>query len=153
MAKKTLFRLQFETEFRIVGLFCQERDYRLSWLLNNQLNFNLKRVADFVFYPGKGKDPGDHSVYVCEKEALRQTYFLVNNRNDNGGMMFTAPPGLDFLVLVKADGVRFNFPELLKEFRSVPQITAAYLLDDALGRNKESFLYDFEMFLAHELKM
>jgi hypothetical protein len=153
MAKKTLFRLHFETEFRIVGLFCQERDYRLSWLINNHLNFNLRRVADFEFLPSKSKEFTAHSVFMHEVESLQQTFFLVNNRGNNGAVMFGSPSGLDFLMLIRADGIRFNNSDLLKKFRSIPQITAAYVIDEALGRNKEGFLYDFEMFLAQELKM
>ncbi len=153
MAKKTLFRLQFETDFRVVGVFCQEADYRICWLINNQLGFNFKRVSDFSSFQSRLGAEAHFSVYHFSTETLQQDIFLVNNHSSEGTPLFTAPPGLDFLLLIKADQARFDYTGLLKNLRSIRPVTASYLIDDALGRNKEPFLYDFEMFLAHELKM
>ncbi len=153
MAKKTLFRLEFETEFRIVGVFCPEKDYRFCWLLNNKLDFNFRRTFDFSSFQPKNKEPEFHSVYRYERESLQRTYFLVNNRSIEGSRLFANPAGLDFLLLVKADDSRFDYGQLLKKIRALPQITAAYMLDDALGKNKDGFLYDFEVYLSQKIKM
>jgi hypothetical protein len=153
MAKKTLFRLEFETEFRIVGVFCPEKDYRFCWLLNNILDFNFRRTPDFQFIPPKSKVTEFHAVYHYERESLQRTYYLVNNRSNEGGRLFANPAGLDFLLLVKADDSRFDYSQLLKKIRALPQVTAAYMLDDALGKNKDGFMYDFEVYLSQKLKM
>ncbi|MFN2394264.1 MAG: IPExxxVDY family protein [Bacteroidales bacterium] len=153
MAKKTLFRLEFETDFRVVGVFCPEKDYRFCWLLNNKLDFNFRRATDFTDITGKSESAELHSVYLYERESLQRTYFLVNNRSNEGSRLFSNPAGLDFLLLVKADDSRFNYNQLLKKIRALPQVTAAYMLDDALGKNKDAFLYDFEVYLSQELKM
>ncbi len=153
MAKKIPFKLQFETEYRIVGLFCQERDYRTCWLLNKYLQFNFRKTIDFSYYLGKNQLFSQFSMYREQQEQLQRNFFLMNNQSYEGNKIFTSPVGLDFLLLIKADDSRFSYSELLKRLRSLPQITAAYLLDDALGRHKEGFLYDFEIFLSQELKM
>jgi hypothetical protein len=153
MAKKTLFRLPFETEFRITGVFCRENDYRFTWLLNSHLFFNFKRVADFEFAPTREKKETNHAVFYFDQPSLMRSFFLVNNRSSEGPNIFTNPPSIDFLLLVKDEGARFSPGDLLRNLRTIPQVTAAYQLDDALGKNKEAFLYDFELFLAHKLKL
>lgn len=40
-----------------------------------------------------------------------------------------------------------------RKIRALPQVTAAFMLDDALGKNKDAFMYDFELYLSKELKM
>lgn len=153
MAKKTLFRLEFETDFRVVGVFCPEKDYRFCWMLNNKLDFNFRRAPDFQFIPPKSKIIEFHAVYYYERESLQRTYYLVNNRSNEGSRLFANPAGLDFLLLVKADDSRFDYNQLLKKIRALPQVTAAYMLDDALGKNKDGFLYDFEVYLSQKTKM
>lgn len=153
MAKKTHFRLPYEAEYRVAGVFCPEKDYRLCWLINNYLKVNFSRRSD-ISLPN-GKDAGlieQYAVYHHEKEELQQAFFLVSNRSHNGHLLFHSPPQLDFLMLIDADDSRFDFNALLKKIRSIPHVTAAYMLDDVLGRNRDIFLYDFEMFIAGELK-
>lgn len=153
MAKKTLFKLPFETEFRIAGLFCGEKDYRLCWLLNNQLPFQFKRSTDFWFTQPKADEALQFAVFYYEEPTLQRTFFLLANRSYQGGVLFNNPPGLDYLLLINADDLRYDYSQMLKSFRDIRQIRAAYMLDDLLGRNKEAFLYDFEMYRAHELKV
>jgi hypothetical protein len=153
MAKKTLFRVEFETEYRILGLFCLEKDYRLCWLLNKHLQFDFKKTIDFQFATGKNSEVFNYPVFIYDAMILQQTFFLVSNQSAQGQIMFPAPRGLNYLMLVKADDSRFDFSQFLKRIRNVPQITAAYMIEEALGRHREEFLYDFELFLAQELKM
>ncbi|MFW5707494.1 MAG: IPExxxVDY family protein [Bacteroidota bacterium] len=152
MAKKTLFKLPFETDFRITGVFCRENDYRFTWMLNKHLMFDFRRVADFEFARTREEQPSRHSVFYFDQPTLMRTFFLVNNRSAEGQSIFTNPPALDFLLLVKAEGARFSSVDLLRNLRAISQVTAAYQLDDALGRHKEAFLYDFELFLSLKIK-
>ncbi len=152
MAKKTVFRFEFESDFRIVGLFCNERDYRLSWLLNRYMLFNFSRVADFEFIPNSKKQPGRFSVFYYSDEVFRRRFYLVNNRSSENHLMFTQPAGLDYLMLVKADEDRFDFSALLKNIRAIGQFTAAYQLDNMLGKGRDAFLYDFELFADQKVE-
>jgi hypothetical protein len=153
MAKKTLFRLEFESEYRIVGLFCSERDYRLCWLLNNQLGYDFRRApADFEAFSARTQSLEMHSVYHYKApESMKSSFFIINNRSHNDITLFQTPPGLDYLFLVRADGSWFNFRDLLKTLRSMKLLSAAYQLDQELGKGKEGFLYDFEMFVTQEI--
>jgi len=152
MAKKTIFKLQFETDFRIVGLFCSERDYRISWLINQQLLFNLKRTPDFEYVPARSNEQSSFSVFFYYDESCRREYYLVNNRSGMGSSLFLTPPGLDYLLLVKLDDDRFDSAPLLSKLRAISQLSAAYVLDDMLGKTKEPFLYDFEMFVLQQIE-
>jgi hypothetical protein len=152
MAKKTLFKLQFESEFRLIGLVCSESDYRFCWLLNRQLGYDFCRVSNFEFVPAKSQTSSRFSVFEYDREeSLYFSLYLVNNRSHDGTLLFGAPAGLDFLLLAKADEGRFHLPDLLKKLRTLSQLQAAFPLDGALGKNKEIFLYDFEMFVSHEI--
>lgn len=153
MAKKISLKLVFETEYRIVGVFCPERDYRFCWLLNNHLKLGFRRTSDFSFFLPKEPAALNFSVFHFAIEHLQQNFYLVNNRSNEGTRLFSTPPGLDYLFVIKADEDRFDMSNLLRQIRSVPQVSAAYLLEDALGKNREAFLYDFEVFVAQELKV
>jgi hypothetical protein len=148
MAKKTLLRLPFESEYRIIGIVCTENDYRFCWLLNQMLAFDFKRVCDFTSHSNV-----DFSVFHFDgPESMQCSFYLVNNRSADGQVLFAAPAGIDYLMLIKADEYRFNYQELLTSLRSIRQLLAAYRIDDHLGKNRDGFLYDFEMFVFQEIE-
>jgi len=147
MAKKTIFRLEFESEFHLVGLFCNESDYRLIWLLNRYLLYNFARVEDFRFTPHKSNNTEHFSVFHYNDEQFRREFFVVNNRSYESRAMFAQPSGLDYIMLIRAGDSRFDFDTLLKNLRTIAQFTAAYQIDDHLAKGREAFLYDFEMFV------
>lgn len=151
--KKYSELLRYKTEIKVVGVFCPEKDYRLCWLINNQLRYDFKKTLDFIYPTTQNPEGASFSVYTFERPTLQQSYFLVNNRSHDNQTLFSKPQGLDFLLLINADDSRYNYTQLLKSLRSLSQINAAYMLDDALGKLKESFLYDFELFLSQELKL
>ncbi len=153
MAKRTPLKVHYESEFRIVGIVCSEADYRFCWMLNHYLGFDFRRTSDFMFYSSRSKVETRFSVFEYQGlESLQYSFFLVNNRSYDDAPLFANPPGLDFLLLVKADEYRFDFKHLLANLRSIQQLSGAYQLDEALGKDKEAFLYDFEVFLYQEVE-
>lgn len=150
MAKKTLLRLEFDSPFKIVGIFCLEKDYRFCWMMNSFLGFDFHRVTDFAFTPEKITEEQNYSLFSFQNEEAGWHFFLLSNRSAEGVNMFSKPPGINFLLLIKADAFRYDFNKMLKDIRSLKSVTAAFLLDEALGKKKDEFLYDFEYFITHD---
>lgn len=149
--KKLKLEVSLTSEFRVMGLFTTQKDYRLCWLLNQHLQLDLKRLPDFEYTPLNQSVPGRFAIYHCHVPELRMRYFLVCNKCSKG-VLFGEPKNLDYLLLLKQPGDQWQPKELINSIREMPAMQAVYSLDGKLGNRGDAFLYDFEMYLGEALK-
>lgn len=150
MTKRTLFPVAFTSEYRVLGLYSQQKDYRLSWLLNNALSLELRKVRDFEYLPHKHPEKVGFSLYGHEDHHFRLNFYLLNNRYQQWSLIHD-PSNLDFLLLLNADDSRYDIDALVAAIRRLPQVSAVFDLDGIFKRKWEGFLFDFEIFVDHEL--
>ncbi|TVR41702.1 MAG: IPExxxVDY family protein [Bacteroidia bacterium] len=151
MPKKLKLKIEQIHDFKTVGIFSTQKDYRLCWLLNKTLNLDLKRIDDFLHSPHNQNTPSSFPLFYQEIPRLMLRYFLLNNRSKEG-LLFPEPKNLDYLLLLDKPSEQHDIDALIKKIRSVPMVQAAYLLDGKLGKKADSFFYDFEMHITDVLK-
>ncbi len=146
MVKKRKLHIAYSPDFRAIGLFTDQKDYRLCWHLNRFLGTDLRRLPDFSYLPPNTAREILFPVFHYEDAPVMMRYFLIGNKSGEGPI-FGDPKNLDYLLLLKQPSDQFNPSGLTRRLRSIPSIKAAVLLDDILGKRAESFYYDFEMYL------
>jgi hypothetical protein len=64
MVKKLRLELSgVSRDYTIIGISCHLKDYRITYLINKHLHFNLKKAQDFQSLPVKGASPLNYSFY------------------------------------------------------------------------------------------
>ena len=112
--------LEFEVEydFKVIGLSCHSRDYRMAWLINSHLGLEFSREEELKIMQKNGSS--EHSYYTCTLDDSRIHLCLMRNRSENGYFMPEIPQ-FDFLLKIQdAEGEEFD--ALLKEIRSIQQV-------------------------------
>ncbi len=151
MVKKHYLKLEYESPFRVMGVFCPQKDYRFCWNLNQSLETDLKRLPDFSYTPHNLEQKDLFSVYHYAKPQLRLAYYLISNKGQNG-RLFAEPKNLDFILLLKNPGGHLDPDALIRKIRNTSMVQAAFFLDDKLGKRANTFFYDFEMYLSETPK-
>ncbi len=156
MSKKLKLAMEYTPEFSLIGVFTPQKDYRLCWLLNRHLKTDLRRLPDFIYHhakstSGEGKED-TFSVYHYESTALRTSYFMISNRGRQGVVLFPKPKNMDYLLLCRRASSVSDIQDMVKKIREVPDVQAAYLLEDNPDRQAKEVLYDFEMYLNEALR-
>ena len=65
MSKKILLDVRPEPAiFTLIGISCHVKDYRISYLLNNHLGFDLLKMEDLKITLNNKKDPEEFSVLL-----------------------------------------------------------------------------------------
>lgn len=147
MAKKRKLHIALSpAEFRAIGIFADQKDYRLCWHLNRHLHTDLRRLPDFYYPPANRKEDLPFAVFHYEDAPLMMRYFLVANKSAEGPLL-SEPKNLDFLLLLRQPSDQFDPPELIRRLRKVPSVKAAVLLDNMPDKRTVSFFYDFEMYV------
>jgi hypothetical protein len=147
MAKRVLLDIHTTPAwYSLAGISCHLRDYRLSYLLNEQLEFRLVRLADLPYFAPGAQEPVLFSLYKWRDEDQYNTYYLLANRSED---MLLAPQvkQADFLLLIEGPFKKKQQDELLSGIRKVPNVLTAFPVPFSSVKNYESILTDLELHL------
>lgn len=144
MKKKQKLNLEYIPDFNTIGIYTAHRNHRFCWLLNKNLNLDLKRLPDFLHPPGKQTEPAPFPVYFDENKQLLLQFFLIVNKTP-AGILFDRPQNMDLVFLLRNSAGQAQPETLLSSIKKIPLVQAAYLLDDNLGTRAPGIFYDLEM--------
>lgn len=138
--------IDYTPDFRAIGIFTAQKDYRLCWLLDQYLHTAFRRLPDFRYSTESQKTPLAVPVYRHTDRRLLSKYFLIPNKLETT-VLFQKPPNMDYLFLVKQPTDQFDLPRLIKGIRNIPQVNTAVEAGPFLGKTAEGFYFDFEHYL------
>lgn len=147
MAKRVLLDIHTTPAwYTLAGISCHLRDYRLSYLLNEHLEFRLVRLDDLPYLPPGVKEPVLFSLYRWRDDDQYNTYFLIANRSQD---ILLAPQvkEADFLMLIAGPFKKKQQDDLMSRLKKVPNILTAFPVPFSTVKNYESILTDLELHL------
>jgi len=147
MAKKHILQHEYQHGFKAIGITSAQKDYRMCWLLNNHLGFDMKRIQDFCITPPGGDAEQCFSVYQHDEPSLFLHVNLLANKNQES-LLLVQFKNIDYLLLFKQPGDQIRLNDLVKSIRGIPQVQAAFLLSGLSDKKTTMFFFDFEMFLS-----
>jgi len=143
LKRKGMSRIRLEIEdsfdFRMLGISCHEKDYRLVWALNQHAGFLLERKDDIKLDGGKSKS-SPFPFYEQVDEEHFKTYQLLANRFGNSYFL-PELPAIDFLFFVRGDADDNDVENLLERILRVEFVVLASELDITKIRQKENLLF------------
>jgi hypothetical protein len=149
LAKK--FHIETRSEpalFTLVGISCHLKDYRLSYLLNQQLELAFGKMEDLMFAPVQSKEPDSFSFYLCRDEDRFNTYYLLSNRGQET-LLAGELKQADFLLLVEGPFKKSQLDALLGSVKKIPQVLTAFEIRFSTVKNFENILIELEMHLMN----
>ncbi len=146
MAKKIALKLGYESPFTVFSVFSTQKDYRLAWLLNQKLGFELERISDFTLYFSE-TNPAAFSLFSYNYQQYRMQIFLLSNKSTEGHIMGEVPVP-DYLLLFWNMSDFFDLKQFQQDIRKLSQIQTIVGLSDKVQRKHEAFFYDLEYFLS-----
>lgn len=152
MSKKIFLDIRPEPAiFSLIGVSCHMKDYRISFLLNKYLGFDLLKMEDLKITFNNKQDPAEFSFYYYYDEDYFNTYYLMSNRSQE---VVLAPEikQVDFLLIVEGEFKKSQMDRLIKSIRNIPNVLAAYEVKFSEIKNFETLLNDMEMHLM-KIKM
>ena len=136
---KLKLELEYEFDFHLIGISCHQSNYKLAWLINQMLEFDLVRGTDLDSSTSKKSATAYYSIYSYDDEENFIAANLISNRSEKG---FFAPEfkQLDyFLQLWLPD--RDNAEEIMTKLKKNQHILACVLIDPDEIKSKHNFLF------------
>ncbi len=137
---KLVLNIEYDFDFTLIGISCHEKDYRLSWTINNKLGIELSKEKDLEIDVKKHKEPMTHSFFAFEEEDQFKQFYLINNRGTKG-LLIPEQKQADYFLMIKgtiSPDEKSNFIKLVKE---IPMVQLAFdIVPDSL-KSKENLLF------------
>lgn len=134
-------RLEIEDsfDFRVIGVSCHEKDYRLVWALNSISGFDFTRMDDLKTDQDDKKSSGFPFYEFIDEEHFK-TYQLLANRFGNT-LFLPELPTIDFLFFVRGDADDDEIETLLERIHRIDFVILASELSITKLKQKENLLF------------
>lgn len=126
--KKHILDHKERFDFGLFGIASSENDYRMVWLLNNQLGFNLHRQDDLEIFHKKLNEPQLFPQFSFHDEKTLLHYRLLGNKTENGYLLEEMRK-VDYLLQVSGDFTATHLTRLVKSLNAVREISLAFPID------------------------
>ncbi|MFT6844668.1 MAG: hypothetical protein ACJAUV_000850 [Flavobacteriales bacterium] len=137
------YKLEVESDFDFLlfGICAHIKDYKLAWLINQQLELMLVRsendVINWTSLPNKRRSYG---LFKYFNENNGVNYYLINNSVDNVKLL-PDQRQFDFFLMIKGD-VELSIVNLVKKIREITGVLTVYELDPENIKHKDNLIFD-----------
>ena len=140
MAKKILRTgISDEYDFKLIGIVCQYKEYRLCHFLNQRLSIRLHRAEDYEIMKPQNRQKLSFSLYTFDPDE-QVHYFLFANKT-SGGILIPEHKNMDYFLVIKDYQNRLDDDWLLNAIKEIPLVLGAYLVQADLLRSKENLVF------------
>lgn len=122
MKKNKLIVAPFD-DIQIIGINSTLADYKLAYYFNNDLHFKFTRLDDILL-----DDEHPFAFFYYNAGENRNVYNLVSLRHQ-GLPCVKLKPQMDYLLIVRNHITDDRLEQLIKNIRSIRQVTYAYIMD------------------------
>jgi hypothetical protein len=132
---------EVEYDFKLIGISCHEKDYRLCWGINSVMEFTLERTEkELQTFPTK-KNPqvSTHTLFSAFDQDSENEFHLIVNRTSMG-YLIPEKPQADYLFLIKEDG-GLDINDLLQRLRSISFVLTTFMIEVETLKSKDNLLF------------
>ena len=138
--KKNKLLIDYDFDFRLLGISSVAKGYKLAWDINQRLGVNLIKQPDLVV-GFKNNEEKSFSYYAFDTQLNRLKLFKNKPGEQDSGKYFLIPefPHYDFIILAAMEEkYQLNLIDLL---RSVPSVQLVAPIPMEGLKSKSNFIF------------
>lgn len=137
---KYLLEDDFEYDFKLVGISCHEKDYRVCWGVNQSLALSLsKQEKEIEVFHKKNNRRSRHTIFSIVDFDREQEVHLIENRSKTGNLI-PEQKHADYLLLIKGDEI-LTFSEVVSKLKSISFVLTAFNVEVSQLKSKENLIF------------
>jgi len=134
--KKHKLDVAMEEDFCLLGMVSDEKDYRLCWLINRELEMNFLREEDLKLFHKKLNVEQVFSTFAHEDEHACLNFRIIRNRTEEG-FFLDEMKNLDYLVHIQGELSETRIQDFLAQVNACPEVRMCVPVNLGLIRNPE----------------
>lgn len=148
----------YDEDFKLIAIHCSLEDYRLAYLLNKNLDLNLRRREDdldfdylkssysiFEWYNASQYITWHLVSNICKKEEdslySTGTLFRANEKILKTFNLIPQFKGVDYFIKISDEIDKVNERIVLQKLQNIPQIITSYMVEPLKLKSKEHLIF------------
>jgi len=128
-----------QCDFILIGIVCQNKDYRLCYELNNKLQIDLTKQKDYEIFSSKRMQTLKFSFYQY-KNGDGDAYHIFSNKGSNG-LLVPEQNQVDYFLMIIENFKRIDTGHLTNTLKEIPIVLGVYKMEVPKLKSKENFLF------------
>lgn len=140
--KKTVLSFDLDYDYIIVGISCHFKDYRLCFLINQNLNLHFVKQDDHILQLKNNENKQYFSFFKDQKIEEEINYYLLNNRSEFGYLIPEFKQA-DYIFIAENTEESINEQlNYLEKIKSINGVLTAFNIDFELLKNKSNLIFE-----------
>ncbi|MAX69632.1 MAG: hypothetical protein CMC76_00805 [Flavobacteriaceae bacterium] len=148
----------YDDEYKLIAIHCRLEDYRLAYLLNKNLDLNLKRKdedLDFEYLKSSYSffEWNNEAQYItwnlisniCKKEEdslySTGTLFASNEKTLKTYYLISEYKKVDYFIKISNEIQNVNEHLVLKKLQAIPEIITSYTVDPLKLKSRDHLIF------------
>jgi hypothetical protein len=137
--KKIILTNYIDFDFALIGICCQDDDFKIAFNLNKSLELDFERIKDIELLIGKQKNQVNFSCFLYVEPETELEYYLITNRGANG-VLVPEHKQIDYLLRIVGEPELYNSQIILERIMELPHVKTAILMDAKSIKSIENIL-------------
>lgn len=133
-AKKHKLSVSIDEDYCLLGVVSDEPDYKVCWLLNQQMNFSLARTADLKLFNKRLNIEQEVTLFKYYDDNALISYRLIGNKTSSGYFL-PELKNIDYLLHIQGVIDLEEITKLIKMIGSIKSVRMCVPVD--LSKIKE----------------
>jgi hypothetical protein len=131
--------LNHDDDSVLIGLVCQEADYRLAFALNKEININLTQSENIEIPIKNSAHKKSFSVFHAE-DSRNVTYKLISNHCESR-FLLNEYRNMDYFLFIPGGLKGEMYDLLIRKIRNIKFIPAIFILDITTLKNPQVLMF------------
>ncbi len=137
---RKFLKFEIDLDFVLIAVTTSLKDYRVCYLINKALNFNLIKIPDLEVDINKDAEPVLFSIYHYNWEATETDFYFIANKG-SAGYLIPEMRKADYFLLIKNYIDENDLDNLISALNKVTEIVAAVKIDPKKIKSRENLLF------------
>jgi hypothetical protein len=126
--KRHKLSVAIDEDYCLLGIASDEPDYKLCWLINQQMNTSLTKVDDLLVFNSKLNEQQEVALFVYYDENKMVTYRLIGNRLSTGYFLSDLK-NIDYVLHIQGDIVESEIDDFIRRLVKAPGVRLCVPVD------------------------
>ena len=160
---KLVLNIEEDYDFGLIGISAHDKDYRISWAINNILELELSKQESLEIIRKKS-EPSYFSLFTFYKEDDYREYAVITNLSENKTLAvnkdtlfsfeqvdstsqsendFIIPElkNIDFFLIIRGEITANELNELIKKIKKLEMVLTAKAFDARKLKSKKNLIF------------
>ena len=137
---RKFLKFEIDLDFVLIAVTTSLKDYRVCYLINKALSFNLIKFPDLEVDINHGIEPVLFSIYHYNWEATGTDFYFIANKGSDGYLVPEMRKA-DYFLMIKNYIDDDDLEKLLTSLNRIPEIVAAVKIDPKKIKSRENLLF------------